>query len=54
MLYDIYEEEDKDEEDEDDRLYMIKYKNLYGEMRKSTKILKALISAIAQALNLLI
>ncbi len=30
MLYDIYEEEGKDDEDEDNRLYMIKYKKLYG------------------------
>lgn len=30
MLYDIYEEEGKEEESEDNRLYMIKYKKLYG------------------------
>lgn len=30
MLYDIYEEEGKEEENEDDRLYMIKYKKLYN------------------------
>lgn len=33
---------------------MIKYKKLYGEMRKSSKFLKALIYEIAQALDLLI
>ena len=30
LLYDIYEEEGKEEVDEDDKLYMIKYKKLYG------------------------
>lgn len=53
MLYDIYEEEGKDDEDEDNRLYMIKYKKLYGELKKSTQFLKTLIVEIAQALDLL-
>ena len=29
MLYDIYEEDTTDNIDEDDKLYMIKYKSLY-------------------------
>ena len=33
---------------------MIKYKKLYGELRKSTNFLKALIYEIAQALDLLV
>lgn len=53
MLYDIYEEEGKEEENEDDRLYMIKYKKLYNQLRKSTDFLKTLIIQISQALDLL-
>ena len=30
MLYDIYEEDREDDIDEDDKLYMIKYKSLYS------------------------
>lgn len=30
MLYDIYEEDREDEVNEDDKLYMIKYKPLYN------------------------
>lgn len=53
MLYDIYEEDGKDDEDEDSKLYMIKYKKLYADLRKSTSFLKNLILEIAQALDLL-
>jgi len=53
MLYDIYEEDGKDDDDEDNKLYMIKYKKLYGDLRKSTVFLKNFILEIAQALDLL-
>jgi dual specificity tyrosine-phosphorylation-regulated kinase 2/3/4 len=53
MLYDIYEEDRDDDVDEDDKLYMIKYKPLYSELRKSTSFLRTMMYQIAQALDLL-
>ena len=53
MLYDIYEQDRDDEIDEDDKLYMIKYKSLYGELKKNTIFVKTMIYQIAQALDLL-
>jgi len=49
MLYDIYEEDvlDDDDPDDDSKLYMIKYKHLYGELRKSPSFLKHFIKSIA-------
>ena len=49
MLYDIYEEDvlDSDEPDDDSKMYMIKYKLLYGELRKNTAFLKHFIKSIA-------
>jgi len=53
MLYDIYEEDRDDDISEDDKLYMIKYKPLYNELRKNTSFIKTMIYQIAQALDLL-
>jgi dual specificity tyrosine-phosphorylation-regulated kinase 2/3/4 len=53
MLYDIYEEDRDDDINEDDKLYMIKYKPLYSELRKSPAFLKTMLYQIAQALDLL-
>lgn len=53
MLYDIYEEDREDDVCEDDKLYMIKYKPLYADLKKNTAFLRALIIQIAQALDLL-
>lgn len=53
MLYDIYEEDRDDEINEDDKLYMIKYKPLYAELRKNTNFLKTMLYQISQALDLL-
>ena len=53
MLYDIYEEDREDEIAEDDKLYMIKYKQLYEELRTDTLFLKTMLLQIAQALDLL-
>jgi hypothetical protein len=53
MLYDIYEEDRDDEINEDDKLYMIKYKPLYGQLRKNTNFLRTVILQISQALDLL-
>ena len=53
MLYDIYEEDRDDDVDEDDKLYMIKYKSLYGDLKKNTSFLKTMVYQVAQALDLL-
>ena len=44
---------DNDDPDDDSKIYMIKYKHLYGELRKSTGFLKNFIKSIAEALDLL-
>ena len=39
--------------DEDDKLYMIKYKSLYSELKRNTSFIKTMVYQIAQALDLL-
>ncbi len=53
MLYDIYEEDRDEEVEEDDKLYMIKFKPLYSELKKSPCFLRTMVYQIAQALDLL-
>lgn len=53
MLYDIYEEDREDDIPEDDKLYMIKYKPLYNDLRKSSAFIRLMLLEVAQALDLL-
>lgn len=55
MLYDIYEEDVLEEEqvEEDEKMYMIKYKHLYGQLRRNCNFLRHFIKSIAEALDLL-
>ena len=49
MLYDIYEEDAVGNHEPDDasKIYMIKYKLLYGELKRNTFFLRHFIKSIA-------